>query len=187
MIPVAWLAAFGGSYLVWAAITNRNPISALRAALTGDPEVATLTERSSSAGGAGGGAAGGASAGISRSPAGGPPTDLVSIGYGSHRLAAPAAAAYKTASIKFGRPIPITDSVRSYEQQADCYRRKPDLCAKPSYNAPHVRGYAIDVDGNQTGGYENPRLLSALSSSGWVRNGKRVNGKPEVWHWEFVG
>lgn len=183
MIPVAWLAAFGGTYLVWSAITNRNPISALRAALTGDPEVAPLTTRSIPSGGAGGGAAG-----TTSTTAGGPPTDLVPIGYGSHRLASRAAAAYKNASIKFGRPIPITDSIRTYEQQADCHDRKPDLCAPPSYNAPHVRGVAIDVDGNQTGGYENPKLLSALSSSGWVRNGKRLaDGKPEPWHWEFVG
>lgn len=183
MIPLAWLSAFGGFYLVWAAINNRNPISALRAALTGDTNVAPLTSGTSAAG-AGGGAGGTTSTAVSSTPGTAPAT--VSIGYGSHRLAANAAAGYKAASLKFGRPIPITDSTRTYEQQADCYRRKPNLCAPPSWNAPHVRGVAIDVDGTKVG-LDDPRLVSALSSTGWVRNGKKVDGQPEPWHWEFKG
>lgn len=178
MIPIAWLTAFGGFYLVWAAINNRNPISALRAALTGDTNVAPLTSGSSAAG------AGGGAGGTTSTAGSGPET--VPIGYGSHRLAANAAAGYKAASLKFGRQIPITDSTRTYEQQADCYRRKPNLCAPPSWNAPHVRGVAIDVDGTKVG-LNDPRLVSALSSTGWVRNGKKVDGQAEPWHWEYKG
>lgn len=183
MIPVAWLAAFGGFYLVWAAINNRNPISALRAALTGDTNVAPLTSGTSAAG-AGGGAGGTTSTAVSSTPGTAPVT--VPIGYGSHRLTAPAAAAYKAAGIKYGRTIPITDSTRTYEQQADCYRRKPNLCAPPSWNAPHVRGVAIDVDSSKVD-LNDPRLVSALSSTGWVRNGKKVDGQVEPWHWEYKG
>lgn len=186
MIPLAWLAVFGGGFLVWSALNNRNPVEQFRLALT-TGSAAGARPITFSGVGVGGGVGSGPDIGTV-----GPTTEatLVSIGYGSHRLAPNAAAAYKAATIKYGKPIPVTDSFRTRAQQEECYRNKPDLCAPPG-KSDHERGLAIDVDSSKLN-LDDPALVSALESTGWVRNGKRIrtgNGgyRPEPWHWAFKG
>jgi hypothetical protein len=103
----------------------------------------------------------------------------VPIGYGGHRLAAPAAGAYTLAGRYFGRTIPVTDSTRTRAQQADCYRRKPDLCAPPG-RSMHERGLAIDVDTSKVDP-NAPALVYALTNAGW----RRYDRAREPWHWSY--
>lgn len=195
--PLAWVAGFGGAYLIYAAVTNRSPSEQLRAALTGQaPPVSSPLTRPA---GVGTGTAGGG--GTGSTPASTPSTsasfsgstttagtlDLVSIG-GVHRLVRGAAAAYEQAVIDYGKPIPITDSYRTAAQQAECYRTKPQYCSPPGHSK-HERGEAIDV--NQTMNLDEPALVAALTKNGWVRRGKVIVYKGvtrnEPWHWSWGG
>jgi hypothetical protein len=103
----------------------------------------------------------------------------VPIGYGAHRLAEPAAGAYQLAGRYLGRTIPITDSTRTRAQQADCYRRKPDLCAPPG-KSMHERGLAIDVDTSKVDP-NAPAVVYALTNAGW----RRYDPPREPWHWSY--
>lgn len=115
-----------------------------------------------------------------------PDSALTSIGIGSHRLAAPAADAFKqmrAAAAAEGVDIGVTDSYRSYDAQVDVARRKGlysqgGLAAKPG-TSDHGLGLALDLD------------LDATAQT-WMRtNGKRfgfVEDTPrEPWHWKFDG
>lgn len=134
-------------------------------------------------GGDGGGGGGyGARVASSSSSAGGNPcrampvpTDLVSIGQGGHRLEAAAAASLARAEKAAGTIIRVTDSFRSYEQQADCHRRKPTLCAAPGGSC-HEKGLAIDVVD-----MKNQRIIDALTAEGW----QRFDPGREPWHWSY--
>jgi hypothetical protein len=103
------------------------------------------------------------------------PATLVSIGQGSHRLAPAAAAALAAAERTAGFVIKVTDTFRSYAQQADCHARKPDLCAAPGGSC-HEKGLAIDVVD-----MKNQRVIDALTAAGWVR----YDPNREPWHWSF--
>jgi len=201
--PAAWLAGFGGAFLVWAAIHNESPAAAIRSALTGagggggGATIAapiSYTSRAgsvaASAAAAGTGAVAGpvntagaaftaAAASVAGILASSVPPALVSIGYKSHRLAAPAAAGYASASAKFGTLIPITDSFRTSAQQAACHKAKPTICA-PAGTSKHEKGLAIDVDTSRVDPNDS-RLISALAGSGWVR----YNATKEPWHWSY--
>jgi hypothetical protein len=139
-------------------------------------------------GGGDGGGGGGAGARFTGSPApstsGGNPCralpvpsadQLVSIGQLGHRLRADAAASLARAERAAGGTISVTDSFRSREQQEDCHRRKPTLCA-PAGGSCHEKGIAIDVvDMN------NRRIIDALTAEGW----QRFDPAREPWHWSY--
>jgi hypothetical protein len=114
-----------------------------------------------------------------------PAAALEPIGQGSHRLYAPAAAAWREAvgaARADGIDLRITDSYRSYEQQVDLVERKGlysegGLGATPG-TSNHGWGLAVDVD------------VTDASTLAWMRaNGHRfgfVEAVPrEPWHWEF--
>lgn len=136
-------------------------------------------------GGGTGGGAGGFGARITAAPTtstgGNPcralpvPATLVKIGQSGHSLAPAAAASHARASKAAGGFISVTDSFRSYDQQADCHRRKPTLCAAPGGSC-HEKGLAIDVVD-----MKNQRIIDALTAEGWVR----FDPAREPWHWSF--
>jgi hypothetical protein len=84
---------------------------------------------------------------------------------------------------RFGHPLRVTDSYRSYGAQVDVRGRKPGLAARPG-TSNHGWGLAADLaigTGDYTWlrqnapayGWDNPT---------WARPG---GSKPESWHWEF--
>lgn len=70
----------------------------------------------------------------------------------------------------------VTDSYRTYEQQADLYRRKPGLAAPPG-SSLHEKGLAIDW-GWAT---QYPELIRLLEAAGW----NRFDPQKEPWHWSY--
>jgi LAS superfamily LD-carboxypeptidase LdcB len=109
-----------------------------------------------------------------------------------HRLRGDAAAAFDQMSAAFaqafGHPICVTDSYRSYAEQVDVYRRKPNLAAIPG-RSNHGWGLAADLGcGIQNFGSPQYRWMKANAAKfGWFHPGwAEPNGsKPEPWHWEF--
>lgn len=195
--PVGWVAAFAGAYLVYAAVTDRNPIAALTDVLsTGKSSarpIAVTSRAASIAGtstvaGAGGAPGGGSTfAPVSSAPsadqsaaaaiaAGTAPLNLTSIS-GGGQLAAPAAVAYQRASQIYGRPIPITGAYRSLAVQASAYATDPERFAPPSRSL-HPKGLAIDVN---SANMNEPALIAALSQTGWAQTAL----PKEPWHWSF--
>lgn len=115
-----------------------------------------------------------------------PDSQLVPLGRGGQRLAAPAAAAFhelEAAARENGVSLRVTDSYRSYESQVDVARRKGlysegGLAARPG-SSQHGWGLAVDLDLDQ-------------GAQAWMRaNGARfgfVEDVPrEPWHWTFRG
>ena len=95
------------------------------------------------------------------------------------------AAAYQG---KFGTPLCITDSYRSYEAQVSTYAAKPTLAAIPG-TSNHGWGLAVDLCGGVES-FSSPQhswLKSKAGLYGWVLPPwAQANGsKPEPWHWEF--
>ncbi len=91
---------------------------------------------------------------------------------------------------KFGRPIAITDSYRSYEDQVRLKATKGFLAAKPG-TSNHGWGLALDLGGgiNNSGSAQHLWMAANAPRFGWVNpNWARPGGsKLEPWHWEFVG
>lgn len=54
-----------------------------------------------------------------------------------------------------GGRLSVTDGVRTLAQQQDVFNRKPNLAARPSPNAPHVRGIAADLAGDLEWAHQN--------------------------------
>lgn len=111
-----------------------------------------------------------------------------------HYLRADAAYAFnrlnRAYTLQFGRPVCITDSYRTYQQQVRLYRTKPGLAAKPG-TSNHGWGTATDLCGGiQSYGTRQYRwmLLNAplfgWFHPAWARQGA---GREEPWHWEFGG
>ena len=113
-----------------------------------------------------------------------PADALAPIGAGTHRLAAPAAAAFdqmQAAARREGVTFGVTDSYRSFDAQVDVARRKGlysqgGLAAQPG-TSQHGWGLAVDLD------------LDARAQA-WMRaNGARfgfVEDTPrEPWHWAY--
>jgi hypothetical protein len=201
--PIGWVAAFAGAYFLYAAIADKNPVSALTSVLTSDPgkvkpiagysitgapaghdpaSGATIAGANGATSGGGGSFAPVSTASSAEQQAAaqiaattGPPY-LVTIA-GGHKLAPIAAAGYERASAKYGRPIPITGAYRSYAVQSSAYATDPDRFAPPDRSL-HPKGLAIDVNSaNQS----EPALVAALSSSGWAQTAL----PKEPWHWSF--
>lgn len=90
---------------------------------------------------------------------------------------------------EFGRPIPITDSYRSYAEQVAVAHSKPHLAAVPG-TSNHGWGLAVDLGAPISGGRSAEyRWLRAHApehgwdNPAWARPG---GSKPEPWHFEFV-
>lgn len=91
---------------------------------------------------------------------------------------------------KFGQPLCVTDSYRSYEAQSQLFGAKPGLAATPG-TSNHGWGIAVDLcegvedfdspahqwlrEHGPKFGWDNPV---------WAREG---GSKPEPWHWEYDG
>ena len=114
-----------------------------------------------------------------------PSSKLESIGVGGHKLAGPAASAYKRMSAdaaKAGVKIGVTDSYRSYAAQVDVARRKGlykhgGLAATPG-TSKHGWGLAVDVKVDRAG-------------QNWLQKNASQYGfhtiPREPWHWEYRG
>jgi hypothetical protein len=147
----------------------------------------------SGGGGGGSGCSGGSLSGYAN---GRLPTSALCALWGTrgHRLRADAAAGFNAMSQayaeRFGSPICITDSYRSYESQVILKRIKGFLAARPG-TSQHGWGLAVDLCGG----------INSYSTAqhAWMRNNApnfgfdlppwaRQNGsKPEPWHWEYGG
>lgn len=210
--PLGIVIAAAGAGLVYAAVTGQNPVAELRAALsTGqldgrpparpfgqqfiDPLTRVVRE---AAGRAGVEPPPGSDADGTSWPD--DPANLVSIGQGGHRLAAPAARAFQAWQAAYGRTIPVTDSYRSVAQQQRDYERDPSRFGRPG-NSAHGEGRAVDVNLPALG--LNPRgepsewladagyraLVEAASATGWCNyqvRARSANGRTrEPWHFSY--
>lgn len=114
-----------------------------------------------------------------------PTAALEPIGQGGHRLAAPAAQAWRAcveAARADGIDLTITDSYRTFDQQVDLVQRK-GLYSNGGYAATpglsnHGWGLAVDAD------------VTAPQTLDWMRANAHkfgfVEAAPcEPWHWEF--
>jgi hypothetical protein len=115
-----------------------------------------------------------------------PEAALQPIGVGSHRLWAPAAAAFtsmKADARAAGVDIGVTDSYRSYDQQVDLARRKGlysqgGLAATPG-TSNHGWGLSLDLDLNSRA---QSWMRANADRYGFVEDVPR-----EPWHWTFHG
>jgi peptidoglycan hydrolase-like protein with peptidoglycan-binding domain len=114
---------------------------------------------------------------------------LQRIGIASHRLHATAAEAFarlRALARDAGIDLTCTDSYRTFDQQVDLKRRKPDLSATPGRSV-HGWGFAVDVS---IGMPPKPFGTSVLR---WLEQNGPPNGwflgrpKDEPWHWVYRG
>ncbi len=70
----------------------------------------------------------------------------------------------------------ISDSYRSYAEQAAAYASKPGLAAPPGQSY-HGKGLAIDASWWSS----NPQLAKMLAAAGW----NRFSPSTEPWHWSY--
>ena len=123
-----------------------------------------------------------------------PPAALCLIGSASHLLRCDAAQAYQALSsayaARFGGPVCITDSYRSFAAQVRLYQVKPALAAVPG-TSNHGWGLAVDLCGGiQSFGSAQYAWMVAnaplfgWSNPQWAQPGR---GREEPWHWEFTG
>ncbi len=111
-----------------------------------------------------------------------------------HRLRADAAKAFNAMSqyhaSTVGSALCVTDSYRSYSEQASVYRRKPGLAAVPG-TSNHGWGLAVDFCGGvQDSGSSAYRWMKDNAPRfGWNHPdwAEPSGSKPEPWHWEFGG
>jgi len=133
---------------------------------------------------------------LSSYPNGELPRELLCPVWGAewHVLRADAAATLSALSKayagRFGRPLCLTDSYRSYEMQVDVHRRKPTMTATPG-TSNHGWGTAVDLcDGVQSFGTVTFQWMVANAPRfGWFHPSWAAQGgsRPEPWHWEFGG
>jgi hypothetical protein len=88
-----------------------------------------------------------------------------------------------------GKPIQLTDSYRTYDQQVKCREEKGDLCATPG-TSNHGCGQAIDFAGGIQKGPGDPAynwMQANAGTYGWIHPdwAKPGSSKPEAWHWEY--
>lgn len=77
-----------------------------------------------------------------------------------------------------GKNIPVNEAFRSYEDQADLYRRMPEKAAKPG-NSVHEFGLAVDIDS---------KIARELNDMGLLRKyGFTTSIGKEDWHIEPIG
>lgn len=121
-----------------------------------------------------------------------PAAALCPIGVGGHRLRCDAAGGFMRLSAayarRFGGPLPITDSYRSYAGQVSCRARKGNLCAFPG-TSNHGLGLAVDLagPGHICGTTEHRWLEANAGRYGWLwPTWARPDGsKTECWHWQY--
>ena len=121
-----------------------------------------------------------------------PGTALCPIGIGDHRLRCDAAQAFQMMSAAFarafGRPLCVTDSYRTFEEQVRLYGVKPALAAVPG-TSNHGWGLAVDMCGGaQSFDTREHRWLEANAGGfGWTNPpwAQPGRGREEPWHWEF--
>lgn len=91
---------------------------------------------------------------------------------------------------RFGTPLQISDSYRSYGAQVSCRANKGSLCAAPG-TSNHGMGVAVDIGGSvQSFGTAQHQWMreNAPAHSWTLPEWARAGGsKPEPWHWEYVG
>lgn len=80
-----------------------------------------------------------------------------------------------------GEPLQITDSFRTNEEQAELYKRKPNLAVPPG-KSKHEIGGALDVAQEQISKFGLDNWSALLNKHGLVRP---ALSKGEVWHIEL--
>jgi hypothetical protein len=121
-----------------------------------------------------------------------PAAALCGVGVGAHRLRCDAAQGFVAMSAAFasafGRPLCITDSYRTFEEQVRLYGAKPALAAVPG-TSNHGWGLAVDMCGGAQsfGTPEHVWLEANAGRFGWVNPpwAWPGRGREEPWHWEF--
>jgi hypothetical protein len=93
-------------------------------------------------------------------------------------------------AVTFGRPLCLTDSYRSYDEQVRVRAARPGLAATPG-RSNHGWGTAADLCGGieRFGTAEHRWMLLNAPLFGWFHPAwARAGGSmPEAWHWEFSG
>ncbi|MEO6413760.1 MAG: D-alanyl-D-alanine carboxypeptidase family protein [Pedococcus sp.] len=105
-----------------------------------------------------------------------------------------AAAAFNALSAAFekanGRPLCVTDSYRSYDEQVAVKASKGKWAATPG-RSEHGLGHALDLCGgvDRFGTTAHRWMQTNAPRFGWVHPGwAQANGPlPEPWHWEYAG
>lgn len=91
---------------------------------------------------------------------------------------------------EFGRNMCLGNGYRSYGQQASMHAARPRMVAAPG-RSNHGLGLAIDFCGTekQRGTSQYTWMLNNAPKFGWILPdwARPGGGKPEPWHWEFVG
>ncbi len=121
-----------------------------------------------------------------------PASALCPIGIGEHRLRCDAAFSFQGLAAAFGsafgRPLCVTDSYRTFEEQVRLYGVKPALAAVPG-TSNHGWGLAVDLCGGaQSFGTADYAWMRANASRfGWQNPSWALpgRGREEPWHWEF--
>lgn len=122
-----------------------------------------------------------------------PEATLCSIKVGSHSLRPQAAVAFQALSKAFERdfkkPICVTDSYRTFDEQVTLKAIKPSLAATPG-KSNHGWGLALDLCGNigEFSTKEHVWMQLHAPSFGWhdPEWARQDGRKPEPWHWEYV-
>ncbi len=123
-----------------------------------------------------------------------PRAALCPIGVGRHVLRCDAAAAFtaltRAYAARFGHPVCVTDSYRTFAEQVRLYGVKPALAAVPG-TSNHGWALAVDLCGGiqSFGTAEYAWMVTSAPAFGWsnppwARPGR---GREEPWHWEFTG
>lgn len=118
-----------------------------------------------------------------------PSSQLCAIADGG-RLRPDAAAAFNAMSAAyaraFGSGLCVSDSYRSYAQQAAVFRQRPSLAAVPG-TSNHGWGLAVDLGcGVQYSRSAQYRWMAANAGQfGWVHPEWASHDPFEPWHWEF--
>lgn len=105
-----------------------------------------------------------------------------------------AAAAFNALSMAYekqtGKPLCITDSYRSYQEQVAVKAERGKWAATPG-RSEHGLGKAVDLCGgvDRFGSAAHRWMQANAPRYGWVHPGWAQAGGslPEPWHWEFVG
>lgn len=89
----------------------------------------------------------------------------------------------KIAKEKYGLDLVITSAFRSLADQQKLWDANPDptWVARPSCNAPHVRGVAVDVWPSVKNSENILNMQKAFAEAGWTRYGG------ECWHFQRPG
>lgn len=121
-----------------------------------------------------------------------PQNELCGLWQNGHSLRADAAIAFAKLNVeyqkRFGEPIKLTDSYRTYAQQVSLKRRKPSLAARPG-TSEHGWGLAVDLGGGVSKGGERYKWMRenaprfGWDNPQWARRGG--SGPYEPWHWEY--